>query len=113
MAKNSYAMYTDDGDRAVQKMFDDLKARLQDDVTYLGQCHDELTANEEGYTDTAVRESVGYALAELLFEAIEFFGEGLKIEGEAFRKFFIKHCMEKIGINEAPPGTVWRERKKD
>lgn len=93
-----YAMYTDEGDRAVQKMFDDLKARLRDDVTYLSQCHDELEMSEEGYSDTAVREYVGNALAELLYEATEYFGEALKIDGTSFRKFFIKHCMEKEGF---------------
>lgn len=90
-----YAMYTDDGDRAVQRMFDDLRARLKDDVTYLGQCHDELAADEPGYTDTAVRECIGNALAELLYEATEYFGEALKIEGEGFRLYLLKYMLEK------------------
>lgn len=93
----SYAMYTEDGDRAVQHMFDTLKLRLQADVKLLGELNDDLKQHRPGYTDTAVRESIGHGLAELLYESIEYFGEALLIEGEAFRDYFTRHCVEKEG----------------
>lgn len=93
----SYAMYTDDGDHTVQQMFDALKIRFKDDVAYLSRRHDELAANEPGYTDTAVRECIGNALAELLYEATEYFGEALKIDGEAFRKHVTNHFIDQQG----------------
>lgn len=91
----NYAMYTEDGNRAVQHMFDTLKLRLQADVKLLGELNDDLKQHRPGYTDTAVREAVAYGLSELLYEALEYFGEGLLIEGEAFRLFFLKYMLEK------------------
>lgn len=90
-------MYTDDGARAVQKMFNNLKARLKDDVVYLGQCHVELTAHEAGYTDTAVRESVCYGLAELLWESMTDFGEAVQIQGKPFQEVVARHFVNKEG----------------
>lgn len=94
---NSYAMYTADGDRAVQHMFDTLRERLKADVKLLSELHDDLATHRPGYTDTAVRESVGHALAELLYEATEYFGEGLKIDGKSFQDYVTRHFVEREG----------------
>lgn len=97
MPNHNFSMYEDAGNVAAQHIFDDIKTRLKDDVTFLGQAYDEVKTGFPEVSDTAVRECLGYALAELLYEAVEYFGEGLLIDGKYFQKFFVRHCVDKQG----------------
>lgn len=92
----NFAMFTPAGDRAAQHIFDTLKERLKADVKLLNYLYDDLKKAHPETSDTAVRECMGYALFDLLYEALEYFGEGVMIEGEAFRRFFVEKATENV-----------------